>query len=164
MELSVVAEVIGLASGAAGATGKAAETIKTIAGLFNNGKEPDTDEAARLLNVLAAELTSANMMNVQLSNALKILSQELHKEDTFQTDKARYELWHTNEDDLVFKLKEDVHSERPLHFICPVCLNRDKLISFITGSGDFKTCQTNSSHLYRFGNTPMRAHRRNGFV
>lgn len=155
MELAQIGEMIGLASSAAGATGKAADTIQTIKGLFQSGKEPDTDEAASLLNALATELTAANMMNVQVSTTLKALSQELYRQDEFEKEKSRYELFRTRQNDMVFKLKTDQSNGQPDHFICPVCLNRDKLVSFITGEGDYKNCQTDRSHQFQFDDTPI---------
>ncbi len=155
MDLSVIGEVIGLAGGAASATGKAAETIKTISGMLNSDKKPDTDEAAKLLNVLAVELTAANLMNVEVSTALKALSQELQRQDEFEVEKGKYALFHTPQNDVVFKLIQDEITERQPHFICPVCLNRDKIFSYVTGNGDFKNCQTDRNHIYRFGKTPL---------
>ncbi|MEO9683254.1 MAG: hypothetical protein ABJF86_10420 [Tateyamaria sp.] len=155
MEFAQIGEMIGLASSAAGATGKAADTIQTIKGLFQSGSEPDTDQAAKLLNALATELTAANMMNVEVSTALKALSQELYKQDEFEKEKGRYELYRTRQNDMVFKLKTDQSNGQPDHFICPVCLNRDKLVSFIVGEGDYKICQTDRSHHFKFDYTPM---------
>ena len=160
MDLTTINEAIGLASSAVGLTGKATTTIAAIKGLFEGGKSPDEKEASKLLNELAAELTVANMTNVQLSHALKTLSRELWQHDQFETEKARYELFKTPEADVVFKLKADMSNGQPDHFICPVCLNRDKLVSFISGEGDYKLCQTNSDHIFRFKDTPIRQPRR----
>lgn len=154
LDLSQISEAIGLASSAAGATGKAADTIKTITTLFRSDKEPDKDEAARLLNTLAVELTAANMINVNISTALKKLSHALHQQDQFEQEKRRYELFKTGTNDIVFKLKSDLSNGQPDHFICPVCLNRDKLVSFISGEGDYKRCQTDKDHFFHFSDTP----------
>ncbi|MEH6645510.1 hypothetical protein [Sulfitobacter sp.] len=154
MDFGVIGEVIGLAGGAANATGKAAETLKTISGMLKSDKKPDTDEAAKLLNVLAVELTAANLMNVGVSTALKELSQELHRQDEFEKQKARYELVMTNQNVPVYKLMTGKSDGQPMHYICPVCLNRDKLVSFIAGEGDYKVCQTDNNHLFEFANNP----------
>lgn len=156
MDLTSINEALGLASNAVGLTGKAASTISAIKGLFEGGKAPDSSEATKLLNELASELTMANMTNVQLSQALKTLSHELLSQDDFEREKARYELFQTRENDIVFKLREDMANGQPIHFICPVCLNAGKLISFISGEDDYKTCQTNNTHLFRFKDTPIR--------
>lgn len=154
MDVAQIGEYIGLATNAAGLTGKAADTIGSIKALFEGGKTPDGEQVQRLLNTLATELTSANMMNVKISEALRNLSQELQKQDEFEKEKARYELFETMESDMVFRLKKDSANGQPIHFICPVCLNRDKLISFITGDQYYKRCQTDASHGYDFQQSP----------
>lgn len=156
MDLTPINEVLGLASSAVGLTGKAASTITAIKGLFEPGKMPDSAEASKLLNALASDLTAANVMNVQLSESLRTLSQQLQRQDEFENEKARYELFQTGQNDLVFKLKEEKANGQPIHFICPVCLNSGKEISFISGEGDFKRCQKDTNHIFRFKNTPIR--------
>lgn len=148
MDLEQIGQALGLATSAVGLTGKAASTAETIKKLFASEKAPDASEAAQLLNTLATELTAANMMNVQLSEALRTLSHELQRQDEFEKEKARYELYQTRGGDLVFRLREDMQNGQPAHFICPVCLNRDKLISFVTEGYSSWGCQTDSSHFY----------------
>lgn len=155
MDIGQIGEYIGLATSAVGLTGKATDTIGSIKALFEGGKTPDNEKVQHLLNTLATELTSANMMNVQLSDALRALSRELQREDEFEKEKARYELFQTDQNVMVFRLREDAANGQPMHFICPVCFNRDKLISFIAGDGDYKICQTNREHRFRFQSLPM---------
>lgn len=164
MDLTQVESVIGLATAAMGMTGQAATTAETIKRLFSSEKAPNAEESSRLLNSLATQLTAANITNVQLSEALKALSQELKHEDDFEKEKSRYELVKTNEGDMVFRLKADQSNGQPAHFICPVCLNTNKLISFITGERDFKVCQTNKGHLYRFHSSPPSRTRSNDWL
>ncbi|MGK9054198.1 hypothetical protein [Neorhizobium petrolearium] len=155
MDPATIGTVLGLATSAVGLTGKAADTISSIKGLFDSGKAPDNAEATKLLNALAAELTAANMTNVQLSQALKALSAELSREDEFEREKARYELHQTGEGAYVLKLKEDMANGQPQHFICPTCFNKDKLVSYLAKrNSDFMACQANGEHLFRFKNTP----------
>lgn len=154
MDLTPFNEALGLATSAVGLTGKATSTVAAIKGLIDGGKTADSDETAKLLNTLAAELTSANMMNVQLSEALKNLSQELLRQDSFEKEKARYEMFKTGQRDIVYKLKESAADGQPSHFICTVCLNSHSLVSFITGEGDFKICQKDRGHQFRFNKTP----------
>lgn len=161
MDFSSIESVLGLASTALGATGKAVSTVEAVKKLLAADKKPDNSEAQTLLNTLATELTAANMMNVQLSEALKALSREWKRQDDYEREKARYELFETGQHDVVFRLREDQANGQPIHFICPVCLNSDRLISYISGEGDFKTCQKNRDHLFRFSssqyNRPTRA-------
>ena len=155
MDMAAISEALGMAATAVGLTGKATTTLKEFKALFDNGKTPDSSETSELLNKLAIELTTTNMTNVQLSENLRAISQELQKQNEFETEKARYELFETAERDIVFKLKEDKANGQPIHYICPVCLNKDKLISFIAGEGDFKVCQNNKDHCYQFKNEPI---------
>lgn len=153
MEIGTIESVLGLASTALGATGKAVSTVEAVKKLFSSEKKPENSEAQTLLNTLAVELTAANMMNVQLSEALKGLSREMKLQDDFENEKARYELFQTEQRDIVFKLKDDAANGQPLHFVCPVCLNAERQISFISGEGDYKVCQKNRDHTFRFKST-----------
>jgi hypothetical protein len=153
MDFTQIESVLALATTALGATGKAVSTAEAIKQLLTKGT-PDGGKASELLNNLAGELTAANLMNVQLSDTLKSLSQQLRRDDQFEKEKARYELFQTNEADIVYRLKSDAANGQPIHFICPVCLNRDKVISYISGSGDYKRCQADTNHLFQFSNTP----------
>ncbi len=50
-----------------------------------------------------------------------------------------------------------------MHFICPICLNRDKVVSYISGESD-KSCQINGTHHFKFKNdTPPRRTKRDAF-
>ncbi|MEP3674371.1 hypothetical protein [Sulfitobacter sp.] len=150
MDIAAITQAIGLATTAVGATGKAADTINSIKGLFDGDKEPDTGEATRLLNTLAVELTTANMLNVQISAALKTLSQEMIQQDQFETEKARYEMFETRGGALVFRIREEMRNGQPSHYVCPVCLNRDKLFSYVTRGYSSYVCQTNRDHFFDF--------------
>ncbi|MEO9340470.1 hypothetical protein ABFT80_23955 [Mesorhizobium sp. SB112] len=154
MDYTEIEGLLGLASTALGATGKAVSTVEAVKKLFASEKKPDSSEAHSLLNTLAAELTAANITNMQLSNGIKELSGALRRQDDFESEKARYELFQTSQQDMVFKLKEDHANGQPVHFICPVCLNADRQISFISGRGDYKRCQKNSNHTFQFSYTP----------
>jgi hypothetical protein len=153
MDFNLIESVVGLASTALGATGKAVSTAEAVKKLLASEKKPGNSEAQTLLNTLATELTAANMMNVQLSEAIKALSRELKRQDDFENEKARYELFQTDQHDMVFKLRGDQANGQPIHFVCPVCLNADRLISFISGEGDFKVCQKSREHTFRFKKT-----------
>lgn len=157
MDLTQVSEALGLASSAVGLTDKAASTVESIKRLLVSDKPVDAGEADRLLNSLARELTAANVMNVQLSESLRQISQELRRQDEFEREKVRYEMFETVEQDIVFRLSEDAANGEPIHFACPVCMNRDKIISYVSGNGDFKTCQTDRNHVFRFKKSPARS-------
>lgn len=157
MDLGLITNIVGLATTAVGATGQAASTAETIKKLFASEKKVDNGEAQALLNTLATQLTTANIMNVELSDAIRVLTGELRRQDEFEQEKARYELFQTGQNDIVLKLKEDAANGQPVHFICPVCLNRDKLVSFITGDGDYKRCQTDNKHIYKFNDLPRQS-------
>ena len=153
MDMTQVQSAIALVTTAIGMTNQAASTADVIKKLFSSKEESDDGEASKLLNTLAAELTTANVMNMQLSEALKTLSRELQRQDDFAREKARYELFQTGQRDMVFKLKATEANGQPEHFICPVCLNNDAAINFITGEGDYKVCQRDKQHMFRFASS-----------
>lgn len=160
MDVSQIESMLGLASTALTATGKAVGTVEAIKHLFSSSKSPDNAKAEGLVNALATELTAANLMNVQLSEMMKTLVADLRRQSEFEADKARYELVQTPENDYAFRLKEDMANGQPIHFVCPVCLNRDKLFSYMRINGDFMICQTSDQHFVRCGNTPVHQPRR----
>ncbi|MBY5538717.1 hypothetical protein HFO60_01300 [Rhizobium leguminosarum] len=121
--------------------------------MFSGDKTPDADEANKLVNALSGELTVANIMNVQLSDALKRLSLELRAEDEFAKERARYELVATERRDMVYRLKADAANGQPIHDACPVCM-QEKKIMFIRGDGDTRHCQANNQHIFRYTKTP----------
>ena len=106
MDLSNLNEVVGLATSALGLTKRAVDTATTVRSLFASDQGNDS-EASKLLNDLATELTAANMMNLQLSEALKQLSMEVLRQSDFESEKARYELFHTAKEDVVFRLRPE---------------------------------------------------------
>lgn len=154
MDTNQLNELLGLASSAVNTTGQAASNIAKIKKLFEGGKSSMGVEEQRLLTTLASEVSAANFMNVQISGSIKELRQDLQRQDEFEKEKARYELFQTDQNDLVYKLREDAANGQPDHFICPVCLHARQLVSFITGERDHKICQTNGAHAFRFTNTP----------
>ncbi|PTX04608.1 hypothetical protein [Pararhodobacter aggregans] len=155
MDMVEIGAAIGLASQAVGLTGKAAEAVASIKGLFRPDGSVDTEEAKRQLNALAAELTAANMANVQISGALRKLSDELNRADEFQSARARYELIQTENGDYLFRLRADDAAGEPTHYICPVCLNKDKVFSFVRVSGaGYGTCQADKQHIFLFNVQP----------
>jgi len=162
MDFGQIEGLMGLATTALGMTGKAAETAQTIKGLLSSGKAPDNSEAAKLLNDLATQLTAANMTNLQLSEALRSVVRELREQDQFESEKARYELISTPYGDMVYRLKQSMANGEPVHYICPACLKKDRLVIFIQGDGDYKICQINSAHVYTFNRTDYRRTDDNG--
>jgi hypothetical protein len=154
MDLTAITTAIGLATTALGATEKAVLTAEAVKKLFSADKKPDNGEVQALLNTLAAQLTAANMLNVDLSEAIKTISRELKIQDDFENEKSRYELFQTGPNDIVYRVRQDHTNGQPDHFICPVCLNSDRKFSFITGEGDFKVCQKIREHVFRFKTSP----------
>ena len=164
MDMTQIQSAIALVTTAIGMTSQAASTADLIKKLFSSSDGADDGEANKLLNALASELTTANVMNMQLSEALKTLSRELQRQDEFEREKSRYEMFATATGDIVFSLKAEMASGQPTHYICPVCLNRDKLITYVTGEGDFKRCQTDTNHLYHFRKSRSPERRGSGWV
>lgn len=154
MDFSTVTQAIAMASSAVGLTGQAATTAQAIKKIITADGTADQGETAQLLNTLASELTAANMMNVQISDALRQLNKEWQRENEFEIIKAQYERWETPVGDIVYRFKPADAQSGPTHYICPVCLNRDKLVSFVTGDNYYKSCQTESAHTFDFQKAP----------
>src|SRR5262245_36219628 len=104
MDLTTITTALGLATSAISATGQAASTADASKKLFASDKKAENKEAQELLNTLATQLTSANVMNMQLSEVIKALSRELKLQDDFEHEKARYELFMTGQNDVVLRL------------------------------------------------------------
>jgi len=151
MDLTSFQTLLGLASGAVGLTGQAAATVETVKKVFNGSGKADNPEAQQLLNSLATQLTSANMMNVQISTALTKISAEIQKNNQFSQRLARYKLRETGYGDLIYALREDHLKDEPAHFICPICIQKDQQFHFVTGhdTADYKLCQ-GCRHPFQF--------------
>jgi hypothetical protein len=154
MDLMALTTAIGLATTALGATEKAAMTAEAVKKLFATDKKPENNEVQALLNTLAAQLTAANMLNVDLSEAIRGLSRDLKRQNEFENENARYELFQTSMNDIVYRLRQDQANGQPEHFICPVCLNADQQICFITGRNHLKVCQKDRHHVFSFSTPP----------
>lgn len=148
MDFEAIGAVLGMAQTAVGLTGTAVKTADAAKQLFAKDKDKTSERASELLNDLARDLTAANVTNLQLSEALMDLSRQIRAEDAFEKQKARYELVATDEDDMVYRLREDCADGQPIHHVCPVCMNRDKLISFLRMSKNTAYCQTDHLHTY----------------
>jgi hypothetical protein len=46
--------------------------------------------------------------------------------------------------------KADTYNGEPMHFICPVCMKQNQIISYITGISEYKVCQTDTAHTFGF--------------
>ena len=154
MDITQLQTVLGLASGALGATGQAVSTVDAIKKLFAKEGGQTPAEVQALLNSLANELTAANLMNVKLSDALKELHKILQREDAFERERERYEVFHTSKDDIVLRLRSDARNGEKERYICPICANTKQIISYVTGDRYYKNCQT-CNHLFDFEEQPM---------
>jgi hypothetical protein len=111
----------------------------------------DNQPAQELLNKLATHLTAANITNVQLSAHLKALSDTLLAENAFEERKGRYKLVDTGNGEMIMVLRSEAANGDPVHYICPICLERDRRFHFVTGPADKdgKICQ-GCRHFFRF--------------
>jgi len=150
MTPSRIQEMLGLASTGTGLGEKVKGTILGLRELLSRTRLRHDNQIIETLNRLDVDLTAATVVNTQLSAELRKLSDEVSKADGFEAEKAKYELVETSEGDFVFRIRSVMADERPVHYICPVCLNRDKTISFIAGRHR-KSCQTDRKHVFNFG-------------
>lgn len=152
MDLSEIQVILGLAANAVGLTKDAASTvIQMRQAVSGNELQGDTRKAEELLNILATDLTAANMANVQLSTHLKALSDALLRENALEKRKRRYKLVDMGEGVILFVLRAEDADEDPPHYICPICLEKERRFHFVTGpaGGDGKHCQ-GCGHYFQF--------------
>src|SRR5690606_12059138 len=115
--------VLGLATSAVGLTGQATATVEAVKRAFPRKSDEASGEAQQLLNNLATQLTSANMMNLQLSSTLKDIVAQVEREQRFEKRLARYELIDNGYGELIYSLRvEHVYQPEPSHYICPICI------------------------------------------
>lgn len=158
MDFTSFQTLLGLASGAVGLTGQAAATVETVKKVFNGSGKTGNPEAQQLLNSLATQLTSANMMNVQISTAITKITAEIQKNNQFSQRLARYKLRETGCGDLIYALLEDHLDDEPAHFICPICVEKEQQFHFVTGqkTEEYKRCQ-GCRHRFRFSHQTVRS-------
>ena len=152
MELSDIQAILGLAASAVGLTKEAASTVDQVKkAVSSNGLQGDTRKAEELLNTLATHLTVANMTNVRLSTHLKALGDALLKENALEERKRRYKLVDMGNGEMLFVLRAEDANGDPPHYICPICLEKERRFHFVTGpeQGDGKHCQ-GCGHYFQF--------------
>lgn len=147
-----IQEMLGLASAAAGFGDRTIQTVSALREFLSRAKLKRDSQLIETLKKLDADLSAASVVNARLSAELRDLNDEVSKAEEFEKEKARYELVETSEGDFVFRIKNSMADEQPVHYICPVCVNRDKTISFIAGRHR-KVCQTDRKHVFNFGKT-----------
>lgn len=138
MDPAMLQTALGLVAATTGATNGAVEVIQKIKNLV--GSTRASPELDALVNDLSNKLTSANLMNLQLSESLRGLSGQIGKEAKFEEQKEKYELVETNMGDIVWEYRYYLDSSQPRHFACPVCMT-DGIVSYISGKSHFRMCQ-----------------------
>lgn len=154
MDLTQIQTVLGLATTAVGLTGKATATIEAVRNTFSAKSDEANAEAQQLLSSLATELTSANMMNLQLSSMLNDVVAQMKKEHKFEKRLAKYELIESSYGDVIYSLKSENSDSEPHHYICPICIEKNEQFHFVTGShaSEGKHCQ-GCNHYFQFKQT-----------
>ena len=150
MKSNRIHEMLGLASAAAEFCDRTIQTVAALRDRLGRATLKRDSQLVETLKKLDADLLAAAVVNARLSAELTVLNDEASKAEEFEKEKARYELVETSEGDFVFRIKSNMADEQPIHYICPVCLNQDKTISFI-GGRHRKICQTNRKHVFNFG-------------
>ncbi len=151
MDMADIQELLGVAASAVGLTKQAASTVGEVRKALTDKEGAASAEMQGLLNTLAAQLTSANMTNLQLSALLKEVSAKLQAEDTFAERRRRYRLVDNGYGELLWALREELRGDEPPHFVCPKCLEKSREFHFVTGSptSDGKHCQ-GCNFFFRF--------------
>jgi hypothetical protein len=156
MDIVTVQTALGLATTAVSLTGQATNTFETIKKLIAGSDKAASAEAQQLLNNLAHQLTLANMTNVEISSALRELSAQIEKENHFDQRLSRYQLFDTGHGDMLYMLRKDRAGDDPIHYVCPICIEKEKQFQFVVGhdTDDGKVCQ-GCSHYFQFSQIPV---------
>lgn len=130
---------VGLAGDAGSATGKIANAISTVQGLFKKSEAAGNADIKLALSDLTLQVANAQMANADLKLQLTALQDELRKAQAFKSDLDRYALWETPTGAVVYRLEKDIRNGEPLHYLCPNCVEQ-KRKSILQGHTAFREC------------------------
>ncbi len=159
MEQDKFQELLGLVSVASGTSEEVRKNVEAIKDIVSDRRLRDRRLLGTLVNQLLIEVSSLHSTNDQLQKKLADFGKHFAERDQFEREKARYEMVETEEGDFVFRIKNHMADEEPVHYICPVCLNQGKTISLLAGRNR-KHCQTNRKHVFNFGKNPPKVQSR----
>jgi hypothetical protein len=130
---------VSLAGDAGAATGKIANAITTMKGLFQKSQAGADAEIKLALSDLTLQVANAQVTNADLKLKLAALQDELRQAKAFKSDLDRYELWETQTSRVVYRLKNEMQNGEPMHYLCPNCIETRRK-SILQGDKLFRTC------------------------
>jgi len=120
-DFNTINSLADLAGSAGKNTGAVIDAVGKIKDLLGSKKPEDQEHLNDLLMEMREKLTETRMQNVDLKEAIIELREALLKQQEKENEFNRYELIKTEEDDLIYSLKDDDERNEPHHYICPRC-------------------------------------------
>ncbi|WP_333827717.1 hypothetical protein [Pararhodobacter sp.] len=130
---------VGLAGDAGTATGKIANAISTVQGLFKKSEAAGNADIKLALSDLTLQVANAQVANADLKLQLSALQDKLREAQAFKSDLDRYALWETPAGAVVYRLEKDIRNGEPRHYLCPNCIET-KRKSILQGHSGFRDC------------------------
>jgi hypothetical protein len=130
---------VSLAGDAGNATGKIANAITTVKGLFQNSQAGADADIKFALSDLTLQVANAQVANADLKLKLVALQEDLRRAQAFKSDLDRYELWETQTGPVVYRLKTEAQNGEPKHYLCPNCIEARRK-SILQGDRHFRKC------------------------
>jgi len=135
----------------AGASGTAVKNlgsgVEAIRNVFKSSGKEMSPEVKSLLVDLAGNVADAKLANAELTQKLAELQLALQKQESFENRKACYEMVETPAGNMLYRLREDVAGGQPVHYACPVCMEKDQ-ISILQVRDSSAQCIP-CKHMYR---------------
>lgn len=130
---------VSLAGDAGAATGKIANPITTVKGLFQKSQAGADADIKLALSDLTLQVANAQVTNADLKLKLMALQDELRQAQAFKSDLDRYALWETPTGSVVYRLQNNAHEGEPFHCLCPNCIEVRRK-SILQGDSYFRKC------------------------
>ncbi|MBY6118551.1 hypothetical protein KUV64_05365 [Mameliella alba] len=121
------------------AIGQLASGLDRVKGLFKRSEAGTDPEIKLALADLTDQVANAKVANAELKFELTSLQQALREANAFKTDLERYELHETPAGSIIYRLRDEMQNDEPLHYLCPRCVE-DKTKSILQGHEGYREC------------------------
>ncbi|WP_460273912.1 hypothetical protein [Celeribacter sp. ULVN23_4] len=139
MDIETIKQAIEFAGTSGTAVKNLGSGIESIKSAFSSKSKEIPSEVKDLLVTLSSNVADAKLANADLKLKLADLQTELEKRVSFERRKARYKLIQTPAGNLLYQLQTDMAEGEPLHYACPICMEKDQ-ISILQGDSSGVRC------------------------
>lgn len=134
-----IGKIFKLAGSGGSAIGQLASGVDRVKGLFQRSEAGTDPEIKLALADLTDQVANAKVANAELKVELSALQQALREANAFKTDLERYELHETPLGSVIYRLRDEMQNDEPLHYLCPRCVE-DKTKSILQGHEGYREC------------------------